>query len=244
VEWLKGRKLLNDLGVPKGCKYVCLIVRDDAYLKAKMPGSNMSYHDYRNADVDNYVEAAKYLATKGYYVLRMGDITAKPITNPHIIDYANSGLRSDFGDLFLGAHCAFCFGTSTGFMVIPQVFKRPCAVTDFAPLEYISTFCEDRVILKQHWKDGKRMSMAEIVESGAGQWTNGNNFTAAGIELRDNTPEEICQLVQEMVEGCSTDQTEFWEAYPKGVSEHNNRPLHGAIKCRIGQKYLEAWKAS
>ena len=44
----------------------------------------------------------------GYYVIRMGVKASKPLksSNPKIIDYANSKIRNDFLDIYLGAKCS------------------------------------------------------------------------------------------------------------------------------------------
>lgn len=241
----EGRRILKALGVPRGTPWVCLIVRDSSYMKSKFK-EDFSYHDFRDADIDDYMQAAVALAKRGFYVIRMGDVVASPLKlhHPRIIDYVHSEHKSELGTLFLGAGCEFCFGTSTGFMAIPQVFQRPCAVTDFVPIEYISTFCRDRVIWKHHWKDGREMTFDEIIASGAGQFLHKDNFKEAGISLKNNTPEEITELVLEMLEE-PEDQTDFWNEFPKAISPYNGKPLHGKMLARLGNGFharLQAYR--
>lgn len=244
----KGQKLLRSLGIPEGAKWVCLIVRDSAYLKATAPGQDSSYHDYRDSDIATYAEASVRLANKGYYVIRMGKVVEKPLPVRHnrIIDYASHKL-TDFGQLYLGAKCEFCFGASTGFMAIPQVFNRPTVVVNFAPVEYISTWCKGLVIWKHHVKDDKRMTLKEIFDSGAGQFMAAKQFKDIGITLVDNTAQEITDVVLEMAEwlewgGNGYDQTQefFWNQFPlKAISPYNRKPLHGKPRVRVGRKFLE-----
>ena len=241
----KGRKLLRSLDIPEGAKWVCLIVRDSAYLKAKAPRLDFSYHDYRDADCSNYVPAAIELARRGYYVIRMGHIIAKPFFVKHtkIIDYPFK--RTEFGDLYLGAKCAFCLGTSTGFMAIPQFFNRPLAVTDYVPLEYAPTWSEGLVIWKHYLKNGNRMSVKEIAASGGGVSTFGPAFEQAGIKLEDNTSQEILDLAMEAADrdqGIRDEdsQDDFWKAFPFSVV--NGQPLHGKVRIRVGRNYLKEWK--
>ena len=244
----RGRDTLRKWGIPDGAKWVCLIVRDGAYL----PG--LGYHAYRDSDVDTYRLAAEELAERGYYVFRMGAKVAKPFTQlwqldkdtgeviGGIIDYANPhrGMRSDFMGAYLGAKCEFCISTGTGFDAIPYVFRRPICYVNYVPVEYFFTFVNGLAIWKHHLKDGKRMSFKEIIESGAGQFMRAEEFERAGITLQDNSPEEIRDVVLEMAQGISTEpQDEFWKAYPRSISPYNNRPLHGEIRMRIGAKFLE-----
>ena len=240
----KGRKLLRSLDIPEGAKWVCLIVRDSAYLKAKAPRADFSYHDYRDADCSNYIPAAVELARRGYYVLRMGHIIAKPFFVKHtkIIDYPFK--RTEFGDLYLGAKCAFCLGTSTGFMAIPQFFNRPLAVTDYVPVEYAPTWSEGLWIWKHHLKDGRKMSIAEISAAGLGTALFQQQFDQAGVKLEDNSSQEILDLAMEMADRDQgirgeDSQDDFWKAFP--FSMVNGQPLHGKVRIRVGEKFLKQY---
>ena len=232
----RGRDTLRNWGIPEGAKWVCLIVRDGAYL----PG--LGYHSYRDSDVDTYRLAAEELAERGYYVFRMGAKVAKPFkAGGKIIDFATDGKYSDFMGAYLGAKCEFCISTGTGFDAIPYVFRRPICYVNYVPVEYFFTFVNGLAIWKHHLKDGKRMSFKEIIESGAGQFMRAEEFEGAGITLQDNSPEEIRDVVIEMAQGISTEpQDEFWKAYPRSISPYNNKPLHGEIRMRIGAKFLES----
>ena len=259
----RGERLLAKLGIPDDAKWVCLIVRDAAYLKRTQPAIDWSYHDYRDSNIDDYVPAVVELTRRGYYVIRMGEIVAKPLLVKHsmVIDLAASGQRSEFADLYLGAKCAFCLGASTGFTAIPEIFKRPVAFVNSAPIEYISTWIEGLVIWKHHVKDGKRLSVPEIVEAFVSASTFGPDFERAGIKIEDNSPQEILDLAMEMcdfVEGkfyhkevgfnsndgfyTKDDQKDFWDAFPRRIANFN--PLHGEIKIRVGREFLKDYHAS
>lgn len=243
-EHSKGLRLLTALGIPPGASWVCLIVRDPSYLRAKFPGADFSYHDYRDADVSNYIPAAVELARRGYYVVRVGDGAAKPFHVKHtrIIDYAH-GKRTPFGDLYLGAKCAFCLGTPTGFMAIAQTFNHPLCITDMVPLEYAPTWSRGLMIFKHHQKDGKRMSVREICDAGLGTATFAHLFRHAGVTLQDNTPEEIFALAMEMADHVETGsfdgeaQGAFWSNFP--TSMVNGAPLNENIRLRIGREFLK-----
>ena len=229
-----GRSVTQGFG-----KWVCLIVRDGAYLPDKQ------YHAYRDSKIADYELAALALADRGYTVFRMGAKVEEPfkVNHPKIIDYASNGMRSDFMDVYLGAKCEFCLSTGTGFDAIPYIFRRPICYVNYVPVEYFQTYERGFVIWKHHYKDGKRMSFQEIIASGAGQFMRAEDFQQAGIKLVDNTPEEIRDAVLEMASGLSTEpQEEFWKAYPRSISPYNGKPLHGEIRIRVGQKFLEGYE--
>lgn len=233
----RGKQGLARFGLPAGAKWVCLIVRDGAYL----PG--MPYHAFRDADIDTYAEACAALVARGYYVFRMGVKVAKPITwaSDRIIDLAGAP-DYNFMSLYLGAKCEFCISTGCGFDAIPYIFRRPICFTNYVPLEYLFTFAQGSLaIWKHHEKNGKRMTPAEIYESKAGHFMRADEFTDAGIKLIDNTPEEIRAVVEEMIDGTHGDPQYFWRAFPRSVSEHTQRPLHGEIRMRIGAEFLRGY---
>jgi putative glycosyltransferase (TIGR04372 family) len=233
----RGREQLRKWGLPANAKWVCLIVRDAAYLP------QLGYHSYRDCDVDTYKQAMLELASRGYYVFRMGVKVAKPfdVEHPFIIDFSER--YSDFMSIYLGAKCEFCVSSGCGFDAIPYIFRRPICYTNYVPLEYLLSFAPNSLaIWKHHYKDGKRMTLEEIYKSKAGLFMSADQFKEAGITLQDNNPEEIRDVVVEMIDPAPPySQTWFWDHFPRSISEYTQGPLHGQIRMRIGTKFLEQY---
>jgi putative glycosyltransferase (TIGR04372 family) len=245
AQYAQGQKQLQEMGIEGGARHVCLIVRDSAYLP------ELEYHRYRDSDIEDYAGAAQALAERGYYVIRMGAKVEKPMPtgNPRIIDYATLGLRTEFMDVFLGATCTFCISTGCGFDAIPYVFRRPICYVNYVPVEYLFTFARYSVAIWKHHlrSDGRRMTMPEIIASGAGHFMTADEFAEAGITLQSNSPAEIRDAVLEMAdiaEGAATSgpsQAWFWDAFPRSRSKVTGMPLHGKIRMRIGARFLEQY---
>ena len=91
-EEAKGEKELRRMGIPEGAPFVCFAARDKAYLdQGVLSMRDFRYHDYRHADIANYLPAVDELTKRGYVALRMGSLVGKPLndTDEHrIIDYA------------------------------------------------------------------------------------------------------------------------------------------------------------
>ena len=243
-EW-KGRRLLKKLGI--NGKWVCLMVRDDLYLRDR---GDYSYHDYRDSDIFTYGTAVLELLNRGYTVVRMGAKVSKPLQIRHtrFIDYAWNGSRTEFADLYLGAKCEFAVGTACGFMSIPQAFDRPIVFVNHAPLEYTPVSNEKALLIwKHHIKEGKRMGLEEIFKWGAGQFTAGPDFAKLGITLEDNTHAEIAEAVVEMADNYpnvpwKATQPEFWSKFPlNSISPFNGRKLHGKPRMRIGREFMKGY---
>jgi len=236
-EELRGKKILDEFGIPEDAKFVCLIVRDSAYLDRYKNQTlrDFSYHNYRDGDINKYLLAAEELANRGYYVLRMGVKVHKPLksSNLKIIDYANSKMRSDFMDIYLGANCTFCISTSCGFDAIPYVFKKPIAFI-YMPIGYMEVENEKNLLLTKHHLNKinkSTLTLSEIFSSNVAFSLYSEEYKNNDIELQENTPEEIKNLVIEMEDRISgkwkesqedlTLQNKFWSIFEKNIKKSN-----------------------
>jgi putative glycosyltransferase (TIGR04372 family) len=165
---------------------------------------DLSYQSNRNADVNNYLMAANALAQRGIYVLRMGKIVLDDMktSNPMIIDYAKSRFRSDFMDVFLAKNCLFSMGTNNGFLALPLLFRRPFLETDLPTLGWIYSYSESSLSLAKtliNCSSGEKMSLVEILKSPVAFSNRNHVFSNNGIQVVDNTPEQITAVTMEML---------------------------------------------
>lgn len=240
----RGYEELSKIGIPDGAKFICLHARDSYYLNVTFPEGKWNYHNYRDSDIDNFIPAGEELTRRGYYVLRMGENKNKPfkVDHPHIIDYGTK-FRTDFLDIYLGAKCFFYIGDTTGLYAIPYIFRNPLVVVNLIPLEYIPSSKTFLSIAKKLWlrKEHRLMTFREILESGAGRFLHTEQYEQMGLDIIDNTPEEITAVAIEMEERLkgtwkSTEEDEelqrrFWSLFKPSE-------LHGIIKGRIGADFL------
>ena len=106
-------------------------------------------------------------------------------------------------DVYLGAKCTFCLSTSLGFDQLPDFFRKPIAFASVAPLGDFHTYREKDFYLSRHHilkKEKRRLTLSEIFAHGVAFAFNSKIFEQKGIELMDNTPEEIKDLAIEMAE--------------------------------------------
>jgi len=251
-EILHGEAGLRGMGIPEGASFVCLAVRDSAYLERHIPTINWSYHSYRDTDIQNYILAAEELAKRGFYVIRMGEHVREPMkcNNLKVIDYAANGMRNDFMDIYLGAKCSFCITMGTGFDAVPTIFRRPIVFVNSVPVGYLSTFCTRYThITRRHLLVGsdRELTLREIFSHGVGYCTKTSDYDSRGVQLIENSPEEIRDTVIEMAERLKGTwqphpddealQKRFWEIFPTD-SVLRGAPAHGSIRSRYGAKFL------
>ena len=257
----RGRRELVKLGVPDGAQFVCFHVRDAAYWAAAnraaaMPGYDRTASEWRNADVQTFVPAARELARRGYTVLRMGSIVEKPLgdVGPGVIDYASSPVRSEFLDVYLPGRCRFFLGTPSGPITIPMVLRRPLAQINCIPLGFVVTWGPQGLYIpKKLWlrSEQRFMSLWEVLQSPIG-WPHfsggsrplhtSDQYRDAGIEIVNNTAEEITALAIEMDERLNgtwegpADQDEPVQSLLRKLMDDTR--WHGRVVARLGSGFI------
>lgn len=252
----RGKSLLEALGIPVGSAWVCIHNRDSTYLDKSVSatrlvaGGSWAYHSYRDFAVQMLAQAAEELASRGYYVLRMGAEVEEEFvsTDARIIDYASTALRSDFADIYLLANCAAYLGSDSGIFTVPLVFGKPTFLVNF-PLAYCPQMTctnSDPFIPKHLWHPETQhfLALREVFEIKLLFAGETRIYDEAGLELICNTPEEIRDLAVELDERLkgiwrpdAEDerlQTRFWEIF----RQYCPPDLVGGVQARIGSAFL------
>ncbi|MBD1882928.1 tetratricopeptide repeat protein [Microcoleus vaginatus] len=196
----RGWSCLQQLGVPKDAWFVGLHVRDTGYVNGQWHGATRSG---RNAHIESYLLAIQSIVERGGWVIRMGDRKMKPLPPmPQVIDYAHSDAKSDWMDVFLWAKCRFFIGTPSGPSVVPPTFGVPCVLTNWASIQFRQHFSQDIFIPKLYWSENEQryLTFTEMLSPAYIVTENVDYFDSIGVKVVDNTPEEINDLVWEMLE--------------------------------------------
>ena len=164
-----------------------------------------------------------------------------------VIDYATTA-RTELLDLYLGANCKFFIGSVSGILGVPMAFRKPAIHTNFICIgDYIKWLVSwqphDMWIPKKFWLANERrfMTNSEIIEAESGVLAGPWWRRETGIDLLENTPEEILAVTMEMNarlngtwESRKEDeemQAQFWARY--------SPPWANALpRARIGAKFL------
>jgi len=199
----------------------------------------------RNADINTYRLAMESIIARGGWVIRMGDTTMPPLPPMHhVIDYAHNKVHSDWMDVFLWARCRFFIGTQSGPHMVPPTFGVPCVITNWASLGLRPWFKKDICIFKIFWSksQARHLNFAEVLASAAASSECAGYRSAQGISLVDNSPEDINDVVVEML-----DRLEGRLRYSKEDEELQERfdrlYINSACKAnaRIGRAFLQKW---
>ena len=223
-----GEAFLHRIGLDKNSKFVCLNVRDDSFLTKTKPvgwhsNRDWSYHNYRDSDIKTYVAAAEALANMGYTVFRMGAIVKEPLnsSHPRVIDYATNGMRTEFLDIFLGAHCTFAISVGSGWDSVPTIFRRPLLFVNYLPIFNPASAVLPIIIISKILINSQSSSILKLKNLFDRKITGTSNSQAykdAGVEIRDLSSEELVEAVTEMaqrVEGTFVETPEQKEMQAK-----------------------------
>lgn len=230
--------------------YVALLTRDRGYLKKNFPDNDWSYHDHRNTTIANYRTAADYLAAQGNALIRLGTDVESPLESKseHVIDYAWKNYRSDLLDIYISATCKFFISCGTGLDSTALNFLRPVLFVNYIPYIHCGHPNETTLVLPKllySKKENRLMTFKEIFASPACQYFISQKYVEDGIEVRENSAEEILEAVKEMDLRLSEKwiseaedeelQKKFWSYYH--TPETPEAPIKGRISATFLRKY-------
>ena len=228
AELKTGEVFLQSIGLDKDAKFVCLNVRDDSFLAKTGPigwhtNRDWSYHNYRDSDIKTYVAAAEAIANMGYTVCRMGAIVKGSLisTQPRVVDYATNGMRTEFLDIFLGAHCTFAISVGSGWDSVPTIFRRPLMFVNHLPVFNpagltLPTVTYPKILLDNG--TGNILNLKNLIDREIAHRAKSQAYKDAGVEIRDLSSEELVEAVTEMaqrVEGTFVEAPEQKEMQAK-----------------------------
>lgn len=197
----KGKDLLKIFNVDfENDTYVCIFARDDAFLRQTMAHQNYGYHDPRDSDIDNFIEASKYLIQKGMTVIRVGSVVKKPISfsHPKLIDYSVSEHKSEFLDIFLIGTCKFFIGSSSGIGDVALLLDVPRLNVGMVEFGVVPTGKNCLYIPKKYKfvETNKYLSFDQALDIKLNPYFR--NAHELGIEAEENSPEDILKVTKEM----------------------------------------------
>lgn len=197
-EELLGKELLKRMGIDSW--FICFHSRDSQYLRNRYK-MDCSYHDFRDSSIYDYLDAAKYVISKGGYAVRVGyDVKEILPKIDKLIDYSND-YRTDFGDIYLLAKCKFFLCNTSGLFQVATSFNTPIVAANWIPIGCNLPYRKgDMYIRKKLVKDGRYLSDDEILNSEIGKYVRLEQYNTAGIEIINNTPDEILNITKAMCE--------------------------------------------
>jgi putative glycosyltransferase (TIGR04372 family) len=183
-------------GLPANAWFVVLHVRE--------PGYHATWHKHhpgtRNADIRTYDKVIDFVLAHGGWVVRAGDPSMGKIhERDMVLDYATSRYRSPEIDIMLCAECTYFIGTNSGLSLVPPVFGKRCALTNWSPIGITNWYKDDIYVPKLVRKgyNGRYLSFTELFSSVAG-WSQFMRDFNNGLVIEDNKPDDLLSVVEEL----------------------------------------------
>lgn len=257
-----GHDYLENIGIKKGKKYACLLVRDLAYVKSLFGNTyDFAYQqrgddsNFRNSNIKNFKLATEFLISKGYHVIRMGKNVEGSISinNDKFIDYGNSKFKSDFLDIFLASQCDLFLSTGAGLDVIAAIFDKPIVFAGNTQVAWTRSANKKQLTIFKHFKDNnldKHLSLNDIFKYELALCETDKCFSDKNIELIENNPEEIRDAVADMLNLIENNfelvgdekllHQRFWKIFKENIIKKNCSHIHANFfKSHIGYYFLK-----
>lgn len=238
---------------PEKKKIICFIIRDNAYLNKHMPLSDMSYHNFRNYNLENYIPAIKKLIELNFFVFRMGSNSEHKINfkDTNLIDLPFSDFRTEFLDIFIGSKCFFTVSTSTGWDAVPAImFRKPILLCPMVPIGNLFTFSSNYMITTSNFSNStnKYISQTEIFKMNLANAFDSQEYLNSGFRQIENSKTEILNSVMDMIKFVNREPLNFelnkmfWITYKKNIENYNLQHLHGELKAVISPSFLTKYQ--
>jgi putative glycosyltransferase (TIGR04372 family) len=236
------QRLAQIYGLPEDAWFVLLHVRE--------PGFHSGWHKFhagtRNADIGSYQQVIDFVISQGGWVVRGGDPSMTPISpRARVIDYATSANRSPEIDIYLCAECAYFVGTNSGFSVIPPVFGKRCALTNWSPIGIPNWYLDDIYIPKliRKLSENRYLTFKEMYASFTGWSQFTRDYEGTDFVVEDNSAEDLRDSAAELhaeVFGLSTDVSA--EDHDR-LRRFNEISLahRGYVGSRMGYRFLRKY---
>ncbi len=238
-------KEMLKFGLSADDSFICFHARDSSYLKQVVGSYNFSYHDFRDSNIDNYIQAVEGMINRGYRAFRMGAIAEKPLKEKNIklIDYAFNKNKSDFLDIYLISKSKFFICSDTGLSFPAEVFKVPIVFVNWAVILRLPVYAHNcLIIFKKFFSRTKKrfLSFSEMMDLDLFTGKANEELSNQNLEVIENTPDEIFSLAVEMDERLSGKwtvkeddkilQEKFWSIFGPGQILNTD--------IRVGTKFL------
>jgi putative glycosyltransferase (TIGR04372 family) len=194
----RGWDTLARMGIPRDAWFVAIHAREPGFSP-----HDENAHAHRNSDVRNLMPAIQQIRRRGGWIVRMGDPTMRPFPPTEgIVDYAHNPAKSDWMDVFLCASARFFVGNSSGLFIVATAFGVPCALANMVATSHLAFSPADISIFKliRSERQHRYLTFDEIFSLPVANYGFAQLFDENGYTVEENTPEDLCDLVVEMLD--------------------------------------------
>lgn len=193
----RAHRALAGQGIDAGAPFALFHTRTMNYL----PGE--THHGHRTASIGRYEPSIRRILDAGYQVLRIGEpgLETWDRAPEGYHSLADAFPQDRWIDLFACADCAFATAQNSGPIWVVAAFGRPSLRTN-TPLEHLNLpYNDDLSMFKRYRRvgDDRYLTYREILDARLPGVFRDADFAARGVELVENTADEIDAATGEML---------------------------------------------
>jgi len=207
-------------------RIVVLHSRDSVYDKSN-GNKNYCTQNYRNGDIESFVEILDYLRKRGYSVIRIGEYekTTKNTKWPLLELPRLTHEEEELINVYLASICALFLGSASGASQLAVIWRRPVFLINVLPYSLLRPHISKSMAIPKLLSIGDRtLSVKEIFTNGYHWYRDDISYVNNDIQIKSNASND-----------CLADFDEFFKAYVE-----YNYELRSELKNDIMQiKYRE-----
>lgn len=205
----KGKEEFHKMGLKR--EYVCFFARNPEFLKVFLHYEDTSAGNFaRNSSIQNFSLMAQRMDERGVQSVRMGYLMGEQFEPQGVIDYATK-YHSPFMDLYLSGHAKFFVAGFSAILSFASLYDKPVVMVNVPVMTFNAdglNWCDRArdIFLPKKMYDtvNKRyLTFKEIFtieRQEDSRYKIAEYYDAHGIVLEENTPEEIADAAEEMLE--------------------------------------------
>ncbi len=241
----KGKIFINRFSI--SCPFICITSRDDMYVDNK---EDTNFYNYKNFKFMNFDKSINNLIKKNYSIIRVTKATNSRYKNPSKKFFYFEKDRTDHSDVYLLSQSKYnIYGSFHGANEISSIFRKKALYLNMTPfnLEFLTNLSINSIFVpkKIYSKIDKRfLKFNEIANLKYYTHYNKDYFEEKGLEVIDNTPDEINMIVEEFDNNfdlgnnyynCDL-QDKFWSSFEDSKEVEY---LRKSLKINISKIFLE-----
>jgi putative glycosyltransferase (TIGR04372 family) len=222
----------------------------DSYFDKKTKNPNLLTQENRNSPIESYISILRYLKSRGYAAIRIGDFYRNPLYDK-VFYYSIEGLNKKDKDLlqvYLSNQSPLFLGSSSGAIAMAQIWNRPVFALNVLPYAGWRLLTSNSMsIPKLMFRDGKILTFREIYKYGFHLLEHDKEFLANGIDIIANNPDDCLRDFIDFFDAFiqknenarlklvnSVEQSTYINLRPKGCHDYHSKSL---VPTHFFQKY-------
>lgn len=230
-----GWQTLRKWGLSVGDWFVCVHSREAGYLRDR--GLEEDYHADRNMEIADFMPAIHAILGRGGWIIRVGDSTMRPLdAHDRVVDYALSGSRSDWMDMFLCSQCKFFMGTASGIAQVSNTFGVPVLYANMTPISTASFSSRDIFLPKLfvHGDGGDVVDFRKSLLPPLRHIYRSDTLRRYGYATLPTSPSDIRDAAIEMLDrldgrACDSDEDELLQSRVRDLFRETDNVILGRI---------------